>query len=69
VVCTGCHSHKLNGNGVTIFRAIEGKQDSRGCIEWHMAKVEGGVEKINRSSKGWNHFQAIRVSSGNFLIG
>jgi len=50
-VCLGCHSHKLNDNNVTIFRAVEPSQDSRECIKCHMPKVSGGVEKMNKRSR------------------
>ena len=51
-VCMGCHSHKLNENNVTIFRAMSEKQDSIGCIECHMPEVSGGAEKIDKRSRG-----------------
>jgi len=50
-VCLGCHSHKLNDNNVTVFRAIDSNQDSTSCIRCHMPKVEGGVEKMNKRSR------------------
>ena len=50
-VCTGCHSHKLNDNNVTIFRAMGKNQDSLGCIRCHMPKVSGGVEKTNKKAR------------------
>jgi len=50
-VCMGCHSHKLNDNNVTIFRAMENNQNSLGCIRCHMPKVSGGVEKTNKKSR------------------
>ncbi len=51
-VCVGCHSHKLNENNVTVFRAMDGKQDSLSCIRCHMPKVEGGVEKMDKRTRG-----------------
>ena len=51
-VCMGCHSHKLNDNNVTIFRAMDEKQTSIGCIECHMPEVEGGVEKMDKRARG-----------------
>ena len=51
-VCMGCHSHKLNDNNVTIFRAMDKKQDSIGCIECHMPEVSGGAEKIDKRTRG-----------------
>jgi len=51
-VCMGCHSHKLNGNNVTIFRAMDKKQDSLGCIKCHMPKLSGGPEKIDKKTRG-----------------
>ena len=56
-VCMGCHSHKLNDNNVTIFRAMQEKQDngkqqdSLGCIKCHMPKLEGSPEKINKKTR------------------
>jgi hypothetical protein len=50
-VCLGCHSHKLNDNNVTVFKAIDSNQDSTSCIKCHMPKVEGGVEKMNKRSR------------------
>jgi hypothetical protein len=49
--CLGCHSHKLNDNNITIFRAIKKNQTSKGCIKCHMPKVLGGVEKMNKRSR------------------
>ena len=51
-VCMGCHSHKLNDNNVTIFRAMSSKQDSLKCIECHMPELEGGAEKIDKRTRG-----------------
>jgi len=51
-VCMGCHSHKLNDNNVTIFRAMEKKQDSIGCIKCHMPEIEGGAEKMDKRARG-----------------
>jgi len=57
-VCMGCHSHKLNDNNVTIFRAMQGKenhrkeQDSMGCIKCHMPEVSGGAEKMDKKARG-----------------
>ena len=51
-VCMGCHSHKLNENNVTIFRAMDSKQNSIGCIECHMPEVSGGAEKIDKRTRG-----------------
>jgi hypothetical protein len=51
-VCLGCHSHKLNDNNVTIFRAMTDKQTSIKCIECHMPEIKGGVEKMNKRSRG-----------------
>ncbi|MBA1421345.1 MAG: hypothetical protein FAF03_11050 [Epsilonproteobacteria bacterium] len=57
-VCMGCHSHKLNENNVTIFRAMQGKeknkkeQNSIGCIKCHMPEVSGGAEKIDKRTRG-----------------
>jgi hypothetical protein len=50
--CMGCHSHKLNDNNVTIFRAMDKKQDSIKCIECHMPEVAGGAEKMDKKSRG-----------------
>ena len=50
--CKGCHSHKLNENNVTIFHAMEEKQNSVSCIECHMPEVEGGVEKMDKRTRG-----------------
>lgn len=51
-VCMGCHSHKLNDNNTTIFRAMELKQDSIGCINCHMPEVSGGAEKMDKRARG-----------------
>ena len=51
-VCMGCHSHKLNENNVTIFRAMESKQNSIGCIECHMPEIAGGAEKMDKRARG-----------------
>jgi hypothetical protein len=48
----GCHSHKLNDNNVTIFRAMSENQDSIKCIECHMPEVEGGAEKMDKKARG-----------------
>jgi len=50
--CMGCHSHKLNDNNVTIFRAMQDKQDSVKCIECHMPEVAGGAEKMDKKARG-----------------
>jgi len=50
-VCMGCHSHKLNDNNVTIFRAMSDKQNSVKCIECHMPEIGGGAEKINKKTR------------------
>ena len=47
-VCMGCHSHKLNENNVTIFRAMKKDQESLSCIKCHMPELEGGADKINK---------------------
>jgi hypothetical protein len=51
-VCMGCHSHKLNDNNVTIFRAMDEKQNSLGCIKCHMPEVSGGAEKMDKRARG-----------------
>ncbi len=51
-VCTGCHSHKLNENNVTIFHAMQEGQTSESCIRCHMPEVSGGSEKMDRRSRG-----------------
>jgi hypothetical protein len=51
-VCMGCHSHKRNDNNVTIFRAMDEKQNSLGCIKCHMPEVEGGAEKMDKRARG-----------------
>jgi len=51
-VCMGCHSHKLNDNNVTIFRAMDKKQNSFGCIKCHMPKLAGGTEKMDKKTRG-----------------
>ena len=51
-VCMGCHSHKLNDNNVTIFTAMDKKQNSLGCIKCHMPEVNGGVEKMDKKARG-----------------
>ncbi len=51
-VCSGCHSHKLNENNVTIFAAMQPNQDSIACIKCHMPEVEGGAEKMDKRARG-----------------
>ncbi|WP_148154626.1 multiheme c-type cytochrome [Sulfurovum sp. NBC37-1] len=51
-VCTGCHSHKLNDNNVTIFHAMDETQNSLGCIKCHMPEIEGGAEKMDKRARG-----------------
>ncbi len=51
-VCKGCHSHKLNENNVTIFSAMQNKQDSLSCIKCHMPEIEGGAEKMDKRARG-----------------
>ena len=51
-VCMGCHSHKLNDNNVTIFKAMDEKQESIGCIKCHMPEVSGGAEKMDKRARG-----------------
>ncbi len=54
VVCTGCHSHKLNDNNTTIFTAMAKDQNSLECIKCHMPKIEGGAEKMNKRSRRYH---------------
>jgi len=49
--CIGCHSHKLNDNNVTIFKAMKKKQNSESCIKCHMPRLEGGNEKMNKKTR------------------
>ena len=51
-VCMGCHSHKLNDNNTTIFRAMDEKQDSISCINCHMPEIAGGAEKMDKRARG-----------------
>jgi len=51
-VCVGCHSHKLNENNLTIFKAMSEKQNSLSCIECHMPEIDGGVEKMDKRARG-----------------
>jgi hypothetical protein len=51
-VCKGCHSHKINDNNVTVFRAMDEKQDSLACIECHMPEITGGAEKLDKRARG-----------------
>ncbi len=51
-VCMGCHSHKLNDNNVTIFRAMEKNQNSESCIKCHMPELDGGAEKMDKRTRG-----------------
>ncbi|SHO80806.1 hypothetical protein MNB_SV-15-455 [hydrothermal vent metagenome] len=51
-VCIGCHSHELNDNNVTIFRAMQEKQDSIDCIKCHMPEISGGAEKMDKRTRG-----------------
>ena len=50
-VCAGCHSHKVNENNVTIFRAMKPKQRSQSCITCHMPEIDGGIEKLNKKTR------------------
>jgi hypothetical protein len=52
MACLGCHSHKLNDNNVTIFKAMDKNQDSLECIKCHMPEVNGGVEKLDKRARG-----------------
>jgi len=52
VVCTGCHSHKLNDYNTTVFRAMSPKQDSLECIKCHMPQLSGGAEKMDKRARG-----------------
>ena len=51
-VCMGCHSHKLNDNNTTIFKAMYEEQDSISCINCHMPEVDGGAEKMDKRARG-----------------
>jgi len=51
-VCMGCHSHKVNDNNATIFKAMEEKQDSVSCINCHMPEIDGGAEKMDKKTRG-----------------
>ena len=57
-VCMGCHSHKRNDNNVTIFKAMQEKEDGKkaqnslGCIKCHMPMLSGGVEKMDKKARG-----------------
>ena len=76
-VCMGCHSHKLNDNNVTIFRAMDEEQDSEGCIKCHMPEVEGGAEKMDKRARGRHashkflgiHDKEMREKSVDMTIG
>ncbi len=50
-VCAGCHSHKLNDNNVTIFRAMQTNQESQSCITCHLPEIAGGIEKMNKKTR------------------
>ena len=50
--CKGCHSHKRNENNVTIFKAMDDKQDSLSCIKCHMPELEGGSENMDKKARG-----------------
>jgi len=49
--CMGCHSHKLNENNITIFRAMNDKQNSKDCIKCHMPELAGGADKLNKKTR------------------
>jgi len=51
MACLGCHSHKLNENNVTIFKAMNDNQDSLECIKCHMPSIRGGNEKMNKKAR------------------
>jgi len=75
-VCMGCHSHKLNENNVTIFKAMEDKQKSLSCIKCHMPEIEGGADKINKRTRGQHashqflgiHDKAMREKSVDITV-
>ena len=51
--CVGCHSHKLNDNNVTIFKAMKKNQDSTSCVKCHMPIVKGdGAENMDKKARG-----------------
>ena len=50
--CVGCHSHKLNDNNVTIFKAMGKNQNSIECIKCHMPEIAGGAEKMDKRARG-----------------
>jgi len=52
VVCTGCHSHKLNDYNTTVFRAMKPNQNSLECIKCHMPQLSGGAEKMDKRARG-----------------
>ena len=54
-VCMGCHSHKVNDNNVTIFRAMHPTDNSRGCVRCHMPEEPGGAEKHNNRNRSSHH--------------
>jgi len=61
-VCMGCHAFKLNDNNVTIFRAMDSKQDSQDCIKCHMPELSGGSDKMNKRARDHHashHFLGI----------
>ncbi len=51
VACIGCHSHKLNDNNVTVFKAMQKNQNSKSCIKCHMPTLAGGVEKFDKRAR------------------
>lgn len=51
-VCLGCHSHKLNDNNATVFRAMQKDQNSQECIKCHMPEIAGGAEKLDKRARG-----------------
>ena len=64
--CMGCHSHKLNENNVTIFRAMGEKDNSIECIKCHMPELDGGVDKLDKKTRGHHashKFLGIRDSA------
>jgi len=51
-ICMGCHSHKLNSNGLELCRISNkgAKSTKENCISCHMPKVKGSATTIRESA-------------------
>ncbi|MFA6760675.1 MAG: multiheme c-type cytochrome [Sulfuricurvum sp.] len=64
-VCMGCHSHKQNDFGIELCNSLDQHGEASNCIECHMPKKSGLVEKYNkgaRSKHASHEFLGVRSS-------